>query len=46
MLAAVYSGAKQAQPEDVLSGRVHPPKEVLFVTRDLHGPSMRLGPAA
>ena len=28
MLAAVYGGAKQALPEDVLGGRVDPPKQV------------------
>ena len=30
MLAAVYVGAKQALPEDVLGGRVDPPKQVLL----------------
>ena len=28
MLAALYAGAKQALPEDVLGGRVEPPQEV------------------
>ncbi len=44
MLAAVYGGAKQALPEDVLGGRVEHPKQARGAARVQAADKLSLGP--